>query len=345
MNQRLIILSLFAGVVLVSGCTGGGSKNVEDQGGQAVTVDQLEVRPTEIFAGSTVRIRMGVTNSGALPATVKMGDTDGTVDGSRILTNHCPDIFDINDFSASSSNVSRTQESYVLEQGYNLQMNWELSQSTENVPLNGYRCQMKFQVPFDYSVEAFKQLQVKANSEVQGTEELFAKSSKGPMKIEIETIGSSSQRGAPTFIQGDNAQVLVQLENKNPEESSYTGTVELKPQVMTARNLQFGKVNVTTERLQAAKNISSRMPGLDASSISAGDQVRMCPRPGDVPLSGNLRIYEGKSKVFRCDVNWTLTENGAQVPSLRGEVYARANYTYVKDVGERTVRVKYRAQQ
>lgn len=361
MDQRLVTLTLFALAVVVSGCTGGGGKKVQDQGDRAVTVSQLQVTPTEIFEGSTVRIRMGVTNSGSLPARVNLGisnqsgggicescktvESGGSwervVAGSQILTNHCPDIFDITSFSASSSNVSETRSSYYLAPDYSIRMNWELTQNSGNVPLNGYRCSLKFEVPFDYSVEAFKQLQVKANSEVQGSDELFAKSSKGPMKIEIQTIGSSAKRGAPTFLKGDNAEVLIQLENEKPDDSSYTGTVELKPPVMIARNLRFGKVEIPGDRVQVAKQIAARHPNLDKSSISAGDKVRMCPNPSDVPLSGDLRIYEGKSKVFRCDVNWTLRENGVSVPSLRGEIFARANYTYVKDVGSRTVRVRY----
>ena len=346
MNQRLVTLSLFAMAVLISGCTGGGGQGTQDQGDQAVTVEQLQVSPSEIRAGSTVRVRMGVTNSGELPAQVNLGSSDGDVDGNQILTNHCPDIFDISDFSASSSNVSNTKETYSLQPGYSIQMNWELQQSTNNVPLNGYDCQLKFEVPFDYSVEAFRQLQVKANDEVQGTEELFAKSSKGPMKIEMETIGSSSQRGAPTFLQGDNAEILVQLENKNPKESSYTGTVELNPPVMNARGVSFEKVNISEDedRIEVAENLADRMEGLDASDVNKNGEVALCPNPNEIPLSGNLRIYEGGSKVFRCSLDWDLQQNGVAVPSLRGEVFARANYSYVKDVGTRSVRVKYRGQ-
>lgn len=360
MNQKLIILSLLALVVFVSGCTGGGGKEVDDQGAEAVTVDQLEVNPTEIFEGATVRVRMGITNSGNLPAKVNLGVSNQSGDicqscksvgsgsswervvaGSKILTNHCPDIFDITSFSASSSNVSDTSSNYLLSSDYSIRMNWELTQNSGNVPLNGYRCSLKFEVPFDYSVEAFKQIQVKANSDVQGTQELFSKSSKGPMKIEIQTIGSSAERGAPTFLEGDNAEVLVQLENKKPEESSYTGTVELKPPVMIARNLKFEEVEIEQDRVEVAEQIAARHPTLSKSDISPGNKVRICPNPSDVPLNGNLRIYEGKSKIFRCEIDWDLQENGAVVPSMRGEIFARANYTYVKDVGSRNVQVKY----
>lgn len=344
MDQRSVTLSLFVLTVIVSGCTGGGGgQGTQDQGNQAVVVEQLEVTPTEIFEGGTVRVRMAVRNAGSLPAQVSVGtDDNGGLDGSDVLTNHCPDIFDITDFSASSSNVSGTEPTYTLAPDYRIRMNWELTQNTGNVPLNGYDCSLRFQVPFDYSVEAFRQIQVKDNSEVQGTEELFAKSSRGPMKIELQTIGSSAPRGAPTFLEGDNAEVLVQLENKKPDDSSYTGTVELQPPIMEARNLEFAEVNVSDSKVDVAERIARRSSSFDVSDVSSGATIELCPNPADVPADGDVRIYEDKSKVYRCTLDWDLEQGGVEVPSIRGEVFARANYTYVKSVGSRSVRVKYR---
>ena len=341
MEDRYLLLSLLVLTVTVSGCTGGG-QGTQDQGNKAVVLEQLQVTPSEIFEDGNVRIRMAVRNAGELPAQVRVGsDDNGGVDGSDILTNHCPDIFDITDFSASSSNVSGTESAYTLSPDYRVRLNWELTQSTGNVPLNGYDCNLRFQVPFDYSVEAFRQVQIKSNSEVQGTEELFAKSSQGPMKIEIQAIGSSAPRGAPTFLQGDNADVRVQLENKKPDESSYTGTVELQPPVMQARNIEFAKVNVSS-RVETAKRVARRMEDVDAADVGQGKMMRLCPDPKDLQKDGQIRIYEGKSNVYTCLLDWDLNQGGAQLPSLRGEVFARANYTYVKDIGSRSVRVKYR---
>jgi hypothetical protein len=189
-------------------------------------------------------------------------------------------------------------------------MNWELTQDTGNVPLNGYDCNLRFQVPFEYSVNAFRQLQVKSNPDVQGSEELSAKSSKGPMKIEIQAIGSSAPRGAPTFLEDDSGDVRIQLENKKPgEDSSYTGVIELNP------------------------------PKVESENVGFTDQ---CPNADDIPENGKIRIYEGKSKIFACPLEWDLNQGGTQVPSIRGQVFAEADYTYVKDIGSRSVRVKYR---
>lgn len=305
MDQRFAILSVLSIIVVVSGCTGGGGGGTQDQGNTAIAVHELSVSPSEVFAGSNVRVRMSFSNVGQLPAEVLIGnETEG--EGSQILTSHCPDIFDVESFSASSSNVSATQGSYILAPGYKVRLNWNLDQSdSSSVPLNGYRCNLRFEVPFNYSVESFKQIQVKEDSEVQSSSNLFAKSSKGPMKLELQTIGSSAPQGAPVFLQSDAGEVLIQLANKEPREGSYTGTINLGPPKVTSRNLEFN-----------------------------GE----CP-PTD---KETLQLFQSQSEIFRCGLNWSDSFSGQ--PSLRAEIFARANYTYVKSAGTKSVKVRYRGQ-
>lgn len=308
MDRASTVLTLLLITVISSGCIGGGgTTNTDQYGDQAIVVHDLQVTPDEIFSGSTVRVRMSLSNVGQLPADLQLKSTelDDSYEnmGRNVLTNHCPDIFDVTDFKASSTNASSKKDVFHLDPGYKVRMNWELTQEGESVPLNGYNCQMNFEVPFNYSVEAFRQIQVKQNPDVTGSEELFAKSSEGPMKLEIEAIGSSAPRGAPTFLRRDDAEVLIQLVNKEPEETSYMGTVELGPPELEARGLNFGG---------------------------------QCPDPESIPEDGNLIIYQGESKIFRCNLTWP-----EPTPSLKGEVYANADYTYVKNAGTREVFVRY----
>ena len=307
MDQSKVILSLLAAVIIVSGCTGGGgSQEADDQGNTAIEVQNLQVEPAEIFAGSNTRIRMSFENVGELPAEIKLGEN-----GENVLTNHCPDIFDVQSFTASSSNISNTLEDrpYILDSDYQMRLTWNLEQSSDNVPLNGYRCNLRFKVPFNYSVDAFQQIQIKRDSDVPGTEELFSKSSEGPMKLEIESIGSSSPRGAPTFLQDDTPEVLVQLENKEPEEGAYSGTMELGMPTIEASGVEFGN---------------------DTHSMS-------CPRTEDVEAT--LQLYQSQSKIFRCPITWELNS-----PSKRAEISASADYAFIKDAGTREVQVRYRGE-
>lgn len=368
--RRSVIMVLFAAFIS-TGCTGGGS-STDSFGNQAINVESIQVTPQEISAGSNVRIRMSLSNVGEIPAEVQVGNEEAKENkGSRILSNACPDIFEITEFSASTTNSSETKKSYDLAPGYKARLNWKLSQNSEDVPLNGYTCKFSFKVPFDYSVEAFRQIQIKENPDVPGAENLFAKSSKGPMKLTLETIGSSSPSGTPVFLDDDSAEILVQLENKNPSKSSYTGTVELGPPRLEARgNLKFDKVNVSGNR-QSAAYIAKYTDGVDASSVldsTSAEQVaeefsginqqtigeiekksgsaildmfRLCPDPESMPDDGSLLLYQDKSKVFRCGLDWS-DHSFDIAPSLKAEIYAKANYTYVKNVGRRTVNVRYR---
>ncbi len=308
MHQRFAILSVLFLAVIVSGCVGGGGgEGTESQGNQAINVNELTVTPKDIFADGNVRVRMTLTNVGQLPAELLV-NTESDNEGGQILTNHCPDIFSVKSFSASSSNVSQTRDSYMLSPDYKVRLNWNLKQDSGNVPLNGYRCNLRFEVPFNYSVEAFKQVQVKDNADVTGSENLFAKSSEGPMKLEIETIGSSAPRGAPTFLKNDSGEVLIQLANKEPEEGSYLGNIALSPPNVTARGIN-----------------------LNGS----------CPVDEDLSGGGSIELYQDQSKVFRCDMLWE-NHNFNTVPSIRGEIFANADYTFVKTAGTKTVQVKYR---
>lgn len=306
MESRILALSLLFLAVIVSGC--GGNGTTQSTGGQAISITGPEITPTEIFSGGEVRVRLGMKNVGHLPATINVDDpaTQGN-NGGNVLVNYCSDIFSLEDFGGRSSREPGVETEYTLRPDEELQLDWELSQSTDNVPLNGYRCNLKFQAPFDYSVEAYRQIQVKRSDETGGNPQLSSKSSEGPLKIVIEAIGSTSDSGSPVFLEGDSIEVLIQLVNKKPEQAAYTGLINLENPEINANGVSIDQ---------------------DSCRVADGDK-----------LDGNtsIRIYEGNSQIIRCDVNYgTLNQ-----PSIMGEVTVNADYTYVKSIGTRTVQVKY----
>jgi len=99
-------------------------------------------------------------------------------------------------------------------------MNWNLDQEGVSVPLNGYSCPVKFQVPFNYTVQAYQQLQIK-QEDIETEVDLSSQTSKGPLSIAIETIGSSSRTGAPVFLARDSPEALIQIVNEQPEQSVF----------------------------------------------------------------------------------------------------------------------------
>lgn len=323
MEREYLIITVLLTTLISSGCMGGGGSSDTGldigPGGKTITVTNYEVQPQSILAGQGTQVDIGVVNTGGMTAKVqvgKEGTSPNNVEGRQILVNSCPDIFSITRFSSESSRLADTNTSYTLEPGDELELSWSMSSVEDNIPLNGYRCPVGFQIPFDYSVNAYQQLEVKQNEEVQGSTNIQSKTSTGPLNINLEMIGSTSEQEAPTFIEGDSMEVLLQMENTAPEESSYQGLVELGSP--TIRSSERFSINATSCNFDTMN----------------GEGVR-----DSVEIDKQMRLYQGQSRIVRCDI--TL-EGSLGSPSVRGQITAEANYTYIKDLGETEIQVEYR---
>ncbi|MFB6208217.1 MAG: hypothetical protein ABEJ69_02615 [Candidatus Nanohaloarchaea archaeon] len=316
MEKRKLALSLLFLAVLISGCTdGGGTKSTD---GKTLAVTGPTITPTTVPEGASTSVRLGLKNVGELNATLVLDNDAASLEATkaqRVFTNYCSDFFNITSFTPRTP-AERVSDlpAVKLRPGQEIQMTWQLKQSGGRVPLNGYDCQMSFRAPFNYTVEAFRQIQVKKSAEGGGEPSLYSKSSKGPMKIEIETIGSSSERGSPVFLEGDNIEILLQFRNKKPDEELYTGVIDLKnPKI----------------------------------EVSGGENVAEidCNGDGDYHTTeskiGGIHLYEGqKSRIIRCDLRY-MNGDSMDVPSKIIEISATADYNYIKDIGSRSVKVKY----
>lgn len=203
---------------------------------------------------------MGVQNTGEMNGTLDVGE-----DGNQILTDYCTDVFSLEGYSAQSSRSSEADTSYFLKPDWEASFSWTLQQQGD-VPIIGQSCDLKFQAPFNYSVQAYKQLQIKRSAEAGGEPQLTSQSSQGPLAIEIELIGSSSEQGAPVFIEGDDMELLVRFRKKQREDSPYQGLIDISD------------------------------PGLSASGISIDRDS--C----DIPEQ--IIMYQGNSQVIRCDLDY-----------------------------------------
>lgn len=337
MDQKHLLLTLLVTTLVSSGCIGGGGGNGGGleigPGGKTITVTDFEVQPTEIRAGQTTQITLGIVNTGGMSSNVTIAsDESSDNQGQGILINNCPDIFSISSFDAYSSRNPDPAEEYYLEPGDELELSWSLSNSNEDIPLNGYTCPIRMQIPFDYGVTAYQQLEVKENSEIQGATTLESRTSEGPLNIHLETIGSTSDSGPPKFVRGDNKEVLVQLENTAPEDSSYQGLVDLK-----------------SPRIEASENYLINSTSCNMDTTASSELVR------SLEVDRTLRLYQGDSRVIRCGIVLSEASEGESggdealgsedempQPSIRGQITAQANYTYIKDLGEKDIEVKYR---
>ncbi len=317
-RQRAILILLFLAVV-ASGCTSGGG---DQESTGSITVHQLSVSPQEIYEGTSVTVSLDLANTGNLPAEVDLGN-----DGQRVMKDYCPDIFEIEGDVSVTTSGERDGNRVELGPEDELRLRWRLQQKGD-VPLYGQRCDLKFQVPFNYSVSTYKQVQIKRSREVEDSK-LQAESSSGPLFFALETIGSSTENPS-VFIAGkdDSVSLLMQLQNRGQEGYS-KGVVDVEERSLSVR---------ASEPLELDENFtkngnSFRWEVNPGAGYSNSD--RRC-ESGD-----EIRMFEGDSRVLKCDI--PVPKSGdLSSPSAISEIFARIDYAYMKDAGSRQVEVKTR---
>ncbi|MFB6190472.1 MAG: hypothetical protein ABEJ91_02775 [Candidatus Nanohaloarchaea archaeon] len=333
-------------VVLASGCahTDGGNGQ---ESSRAITVESFTVTPKTVYAGTTARVSLDMKNTGNLPADVYMGKK-----GRRVLKDYCPDIFNIseNGFSVVTSG-ERKGNTVLLKPGDEISMRWRLRQ-TGDVPLYGYKCDMDAQVPFNYSVQSYRQVQVKKSREVQGSPELHWESSSGPMQFAIETTGGVEQ-GASTFIapSGDERTVTILLQLQNSGVDGYRkGVIDVQESSLAIKateplKLDEGFTRINPDRITSrlARGLGISQENYEELTSDTGEWTAYGydnPRC-DMQSSDQLRMFEGESRMISCNVPLPQ-KSELDAPSEISEIFAQVNYTYMKEVGTRTVEVKPR---
>lgn len=250
------VIGLLLLALIASGCIDGSS-------GQGISVSELSVEPQSIRSGESVSVDIEAVNAGLLEGQINVGDTET---GDRILTNHCPDYFSVEEFRASSSRGENSSGIYTIGEGEQARFFWRLNQDKpDEIPLQGYTCNMKFEIPFDYSVTAYKQLQVKQERDSEGAEELASDISPGPLTIDMEIIGSTASQ-ENTILERDDPSLYLTAYNQDNEESPYQGLIEIE-------NIEIN----------------------GGGAISVGNEC------GD---RESVTLVSGNQEIYRCDINY-----------------------------------------
>lgn len=359
MESRVLALSLLSVVVLASGCIGTGGGSSGGESARAITVNSFSVSPTEVYEGTSTRVSLDVENTGNLPANIHLGD-----DGGKVLKDYCQDIFGLEDFSIVTS--GERKGSYVrMEPGDKLNLRWQLQQEGE-VPLYGYECNLDLVMPFNYSVQAYKQIQIKRERDVEGSPNLYWESSSGPMRFAIETRGGT-QEDPSTFVatEGGERTINVMLQLQNMGEQDYNkGVVDVSERSLVVRatrplvlfeGFKEKKERVDLDRCDIGSGTDS-LTGRNRERISCvqsqlgkGGQIKLewgsflpdSEAKCDVQSGEEIRMFEGESRIISCDVGLPK-KSDLDSPSVISEIYGRVNYTYRRDIGTRTVRVEQR---
>lgn len=357
MDSKLT-LTLIVLAVTASGCINDG--NTGSEGTRSVTVTSLEVNPTDIYEGQTTRATIEASNTGELPATIWAGEK-----GRKILKNYNRDCFSLEDgdYSISTSRTTGKKDFYRLETGDSIRMNWIL-ESTDNAPI-GYdlKCNLEFDMPFEYQVRSYRQFQIKENREISGSSSLSSESSAGPMVFAIETLPGAA--GQPnTYTENDDyVTVILQLINKRPERDYRKGLIEVdKDSIQISASEPFDITERYVLKKEEGHECNTEGEGKPTYRDYSTGKTYYCQnveketfewksfrngreRSGepycDIP-EGELKLLQGKSATLRCRFPIEQVRDDIRLSEVV-EVNARANYTYIKDAGSRTVTVKNRA--
>lgn len=305
-NQKIAISLLFL-TVLVAGCAESSSSNA------AIELKKLSVEPNEIYEDTSVSVSLGLENTGNLPAEIRLGQG-----GEKVMKNYCPDMFENSEFSVTTSGEYDEEDQVVeLAPDRDLNLRWRL-EHTGNTPLYGERCDLDFVAVFNYSVSAFKQVQIKRDEEVEGSPELRTQSSDGPLFFGIETVGSTGNPS--TFASGLDKEVTTHLQLQNHgQEGVAKGVVDIHEESLSIE---------ATEPLGFEENYED---------WSGDSEEPVC----DVSTEDELRIFEGESRVITCNID-TPSSDELESPAQISEIFAEVNYTYRKDLGSRRVEVEKR---
>jgi hypothetical protein len=293
--QRVSLILLIILIGLSSGCMNGG-------GGAAITVERLSVDPGDIREGQTSTVVLEVMNSGLEQGTVKTGEN-----GSQIMTNYCPDYFKIIDFNARSTAPGDEMDNttFSISKGDRLEMDWRLKHKEDaGVIYTGYDCGLSFEIPFNYSVSAFKQIQVVEEYGTETKARLEQANSPGPMAFDMKMIGSAADQ-KNTFKKGENVSILLTAYNARESEK-------------TKDNKFIGLIKLGDVSIEASGVLEIE----DKSCVDEGAAA----------------LYAGDEEIYRCNID--VDESSYQPPGARGEIKTSVNYTFVKQLREKTLTVE-----
>jgi len=311
-NGGKLVLTLLVVTVFSSGCINGGHA----EGPESIEVQELTVNPSTVYEDSNLDAVLEVSNIGTLSGNISIEE-----DGDNIMADQCQDFFDLEDFNYNAPPTAEIGENqYRLEQGDSLRFTWGLRQSG-NVPLYDVSCDLRFEVPFNYSVQAFNQIEVRENLDVEGAEQLDSRSSSGPMTVLIDTIpGMAGQRGVYSLEDDEEITTYMRLQNQVTEDGYGTGIIGIEDDSL--------EIDIPEELYTEEAEDRLREEEIDTAS------EEMC----DLPEQG-LTMHEGSSEDIRCDLDMPDELEG---PAQIFEITASAEYEYLRDAGSRNVEVARR---
>jgi hypothetical protein len=196
-------------------------------------------------------------------------------------------------------------------------MDWRLDlRDGIRIPLQGYKCDFDALLRFNYSTSTFEQLQVKPSEDVENAP-LDSGSSSGPMNLVIEPVpGTLGVEQPGRYVSGADDTVTVLFRLQGVQSEGRSGAVDIDESTFEASAIQPLSTDGNGQRIGPE----------DCSNY-----------PDD---SRDLMLNKGESVDVRCELDVSSVDT-SRIP----EISASVNYTYLKNPGERTVKVDNSATQ
>lgn len=364
-----------AAVALAAGCINGGGET-QSEGDRAITINELSVTPATITEGSSATAVLRATNTGRLQANLRAGEV-----GGNVLRDYCRDIFCIPGYDCqgdeggsgilegyeTSGPEADEDGNYSVSPGQTISFRWNLDTRDANVPLYGQTCNLRFEIPFDYSVEAFRQVQLLSNDNVEPST-VESRSSAGPLKFDIQTVGGTQHPS--TYIVGDHDRGRITLQLINQGQEGYDkGVIDVDEESLRIQagdgpdspiyiderfeTIDPGEDFTVADCVEDAEGRLSRVYSYCIQKVQEDDSGEVeqttlgwtadgydepkCDIDGD----GALRMFEGESRMVVCDVD---LPDEIDSPGEIYDVTASVDYTYKEQLSTRSVEVEPRVQ-
>ena len=354
LKKDIVTITILISVIVISGCIDtGSSQDTEDEGVTAIERVDKQVTPTSISTGDTVDASLTLKNNGNTNAELIVSNRDdGDNMGRAILESYCPDLFRLQTFSVTQENTGVTdnpERSYTLEPEEEISLSWTLEQAYEE-RISFYKdsgCEVSFTAPFEYSVEGFQQLQIRDNDDLDAPD-LESRTSRGPMLLEIDTIGSSSQHSEPYFNEEDfnpeygGVDAEISMINQIPEEGP-RGIVDAEvPEIEFIGQLS----DVMSPDEKVPNNNTNELTRDDIENLDEDQKSDRCGVPETIYL------YGGDSTIIGCDLTVYNQQRYANSPELDlitgrssiSEIRVTADYKYNAPMGSETVQINFRGE-
>lgn len=310
MNKLLVII-LFVGLAGASGC-------IEPGNGQTspIQINEMSVTPSSIDEGSETQVLVEIENRGEHEIEMDYGNN-----GRRILADYCRSDFDIVEGSfdvSTNDELNEDEDQLILGPDRLAAFEWELSHEGDVRGELGGDCEIRFEVPFRYTVSTFREVEILEDPDIQPSETHPRSTSTGPLTFGIQAGDAEHE---PVYVGGDDI-IPARLQLQKQTTAGRGGLVDVDPESLRI---------YATDPLELNETLS--VEGRRLETVVDGDYEN--PRC-DFGTEADFHFHEGTTRVYNCQVPTEEIDR----PAVSSDIVAEMEYEYTEQIGTRYLEVR-----